>query len=78
MDVSSIVIPHLKTQLYPHQIQMVSAMKQHALRMTQGFCYNQELVRGKLGIVADPWRTRQASLLPEYPMVEANVCYVVQ
>jgi hypothetical protein len=29
-------------------------MKQHALRMTQGFVYDQELVRGKLGIVADP------------------------
>ena len=54
MDASGLVIPHLKTTLYPHQIQMVHAMKQHAHRMTQGFLYDQELVRGKLGIIADP------------------------
>ena len=54
MDASDLVIPHLKTPLYPHQIQMVKAMKQHAFQMSQGFCYDKELVRGKLGIVADP------------------------
>ena len=54
MDVSDLVIPHLKTPLYPHQIQMVKAMKQHAFQMSQGFVYDQELVRGKLGIIADP------------------------
>jgi SNF2 family DNA or RNA helicase len=54
MDASDLYIPHLKTPLFPHQIQMVKAMKQHAFQMSQGFCYDKELVRGKLGIVADP------------------------
>ena len=54
MDASSLVIPHLKTPLFPHQIQLINAMKQHACQMSQGFMCNQELVRGKLGIVADP------------------------
>jgi SNF2 family DNA or RNA helicase len=75
MDASGLVIPHLKTPLYPHQIQMVNAMKQHALRMTQGFVYDQELVRGKLGIVADPNGTGKTLSVLSYIAIQDRPGY---
>ena len=68
MDVS--IVPHLKTPLFPHQIHLISAMRQHAQRMTQGFYYNQELVRGKLGIVADPNGTGKTLAVLSYIAVQ--------
>ena len=73
MDVSDLHIPHLKTTLYPHQIQMVLAMKQHAQRMSQGFLYDQELVRGKLGIVADPNGTGKTLAVLSYIAVQEKL-----
>ena len=50
---SYIHLPHIRTPLYPHQIQIVQSMKAHKKRMLHGFIHENEKVRGKIGIVAD-------------------------
>lgn len=45
---------HITKQLYPHQKNMINAMNLHNLRMTQGYVYNNQIIHGKLGIIADP------------------------
>lgn len=44
----------IRTPLYKHQTQMVIAMMTHVVRMSRGFAYSNQIVRGKLGMVADP------------------------
>lgn len=51
---NNINTPNITKQLYPHQKNMVNAMNLHYLRMTHGYIYNNQLLHGKLGIVADP------------------------
>jgi SNF2-related domain/Zinc finger, C3HC4 type (RING finger) len=51
---SDINTAHLRTELYPHQVRMVKAMRRHKSRMTNGFIHEGEYITGKLGIVADP------------------------
>jgi SNF2-related domain/Zinc finger, C3HC4 type (RING finger) len=50
---SHIHLPHIRTELYPHQAQIVQSMKAHKKRMLNGFIHENEKVRGKIGIVAD-------------------------
>ena len=50
---SHIHLPHIRTELYPHQAQIVQSMKAHKKRMLNGFIYENEKIRGKIGIVAD-------------------------
>lgn len=47
-------MPHLRTPLYPHQIQLIHAMRHHKAQMLHGFPYENEYITGKVGIVADP------------------------
>jgi hypothetical protein len=44
----------LRTTLHKHQIQMVVAMMTHVVRMTRGFVWTDQVVKGKLGVIADP------------------------
>jgi hypothetical protein len=64
-DVYSEIVPSLRqwltehgnairTPLQKHQTQMVTAMMLHVVRMSRGFTYGNQVVRGKLGMVADP------------------------
>ena len=50
---SHIHLPHIRTELYPHQAQLVQSMKAHKKRMLNGFVHENEKIRGKIGIIAD-------------------------
>jgi len=50
---SHIHLPHIRTELYPHQTHIVQSMKAHKKRMLNGFIHENERVRGKIGIIAD-------------------------
>ena len=47
-------IPLLKTELAPHQLNLVHAMIQHRTRMSRGFQTDNQLLHSKLGILGDP------------------------
>jgi hypothetical protein len=44
----------LKTQLMPNQSRLIASMVVHRQRMRNGFVRNGQMMRGKLGILADP------------------------
>lgn len=43
----------IKTELYTHQINMLEYMKMHQNKMIHGYKYKDQIVSGKLGIIAD-------------------------
>lgn len=50
---SHIHLPHIRTELYPHQTHTVQSMKAHKKRMLNGFIHENQKIRGKIGIIAD-------------------------
>jgi SNF2-related domain/Zinc finger, C3HC4 type (RING finger) len=46
-------LPHIRTELYPHQVHIVQSMKAHKKQMLNGFIHKNEKIRGKIGIIAD-------------------------
>ena len=45
---------HIQSELFLHQKLMVNSMNLHHLRMTHGYMCNNQVIHGKLGIIADP------------------------
>ena len=43
----------IKTSLYPHQVSMLEYMKMYQNRMINGYKYKDQIISGKLGILAD-------------------------
>jgi hypothetical protein len=45
---------NIRTRLLPHQQSMVHAMHTYEMKMTHGYVWNDHILHGKVGIVADP------------------------
>jgi hypothetical protein len=51
---TTISIPSIKTQLYPHQATLIHGMHQYRTQMTQGLQVDADELKAKIGIVGDP------------------------
>lgn len=47
-------IPFIKSNLFQHQKALVQGMYLHYMKMKSGFVWNNQIIRGKLGIIGDP------------------------
>lgn len=47
-------VPNIQANLLQHQKSMIHMMYAHYLRMTHGFIWGNQLIHGKVGIIADP------------------------
>ena len=50
----NVLTPNIQKNLFQHQKGMINMMYAHYLRMTHGFIWGNQLIHGKVGIVADP------------------------
>ena len=51
--INTAAMPNIKTALYPHQLRSVIGMAVHHYQMTHGLFVDDQLLSGKLGILAD-------------------------
>jgi SNF2 family DNA or RNA helicase len=47
-------LQHIRTNLYQHQYTLVKGMHSHVTKMRSGFVWNNQIIRSKIGIIADP------------------------
>lgn len=50
----NVLTPEIQKPLLQHQKGMINMMYSHYLRMTHGFIWGNQLIHGKVGVVADP------------------------